>query len=189
MWNSCSRYQQFIFKHVILTSSNSLKEQFTQKILAPYWEHITTWSETRLVPCSDIHTSRSYYLKDPDFALVMAKTLSVQRCTLYALNGRHLVYVAEEAEPGRGAQLGIFFQHSLAEICVVAAHAYFHANTICAHWGRKFQLVSVVPDVILRGALTGSYVLVSCQKHPALNSEQKTSTTLLFNSYNPTILQ
>ena len=49
------------------------------------------------------------YLKDPDVALIMAKTLSVQQCTLYALSGRHLVYVAEEAEPGRGAQLSFFF--------------------------------------------------------------------------------
>ena len=49
------------------------------------------------------------YLKDPDGALIMAKTLSVQRCTLAALDGHHLVYVAEEAEPGRGAQLKHFF--------------------------------------------------------------------------------
>ena len=41
--------------------------------------------------------------KDPDVALITAKTLSVQQCTLYALSGRHLVYVAEEAEPSRGA--------------------------------------------------------------------------------------
>ena len=45
---------------------------------------------------------KEVYLKDPDVALIKAKTLSVQRCTLYALKGRHLVYVAEEAEPGRG---------------------------------------------------------------------------------------
>ena len=31
--------------------------------------------------------------------------------------------------------------------------------------------------------------LVTCQKHPTLNGEQKTSTALLFNSYNPTVLQ
>ena len=31
--------------------------------------------------------------------------------------------------------------------------------------------------------------LVTRQKHPALNGEQKTSTTLLFNNYSPTILQ
>ena len=31
--------------------------------------------------------------------------------------------------------------------------------------------------------------LITCQEHPALNSDQKTSTTLLFNNYNPTILQ
>ena len=52
---------------------------------------------------------KEVYLKDPDVALITAKTLSVQRCTLYALNGRHLVYVVEEAEPGRGAQLDFFF--------------------------------------------------------------------------------
>ena len=52
------------------------------------------------------------YVKDPDVALITAKTLSVQRCTFYALNGRHLVYVAEEAEPGRGAKLGFFFFNS-----------------------------------------------------------------------------
>ena len=31
--------------------------------------------------------------------------------------------------------------------------------------------------------------LVTCQKHPAFNGEQKTSMTLLFNNYSPTILQ
>ena len=31
--------------------------------------------------------------------------------------------------------------------------------------------------------------LVTRQKHPTLNSEQKTSTTLIFTNYNPTILQ
>ena len=50
------------------------------------------------------------YLKDPDVALIMAKTLSVQRCTRYALNGCHLVNIAEEAEPGRDAQLEFFFK-------------------------------------------------------------------------------
>ena len=30
---------------------------------------------------------------------------------------------------------------------------------------------------------------INCQKHPALNGEQKTSTTLLFNNYSPKILQ
>ena len=31
--------------------------------------------------------------------------------------------------------------------------------------------------------------LINRQKHPALNGEQKTSTTSPFNTYNPTILQ
>ena len=52
---------------------------------------------------------KEVYLKDPDGALITAKTLSVQRCTLYAFNGRHIVYVAEEVKPGRGAQLERFF--------------------------------------------------------------------------------
>ena len=37
------------------------------------------------------------------------KTLSVQRCTLYALDNRHLVFAVEEAEPGRGDQIEIIF--------------------------------------------------------------------------------
>ena len=40
------------------------------------------------------------------------KNLIVQQCTLYALSGRHLVYIVEEAEPGSGAQLGFFFLNS-----------------------------------------------------------------------------
>ena len=46
------------------------------------------------------------YLKDLDVTLIMAKT----RCTRYALNGCHLVNIAEEAEPGRDAQLEFFFK-------------------------------------------------------------------------------
>ena len=61
------------------------------------------------------------YLKDLDGALITAKTLSVQRCTLYALNGRHLVYVAEEAEPSRGAQLGLVFFLIATETTVLGA--------------------------------------------------------------------
>ena len=38
---------------------------------------------------------KEVYLKDPDGALITAKTLSVQRCTLYVPDGPHLVYVVE----------------------------------------------------------------------------------------------
>ena len=64
------------------------------------------------------------YLKDPYVALITAKTLSVQRCTFYTLNGPHLVYVAEEAEPGRGAQLGFFFFKIATETTAPAAEPY-----------------------------------------------------------------
>ena len=63
-------------------------------------------------------------LKDLDVALITAKTLSVQRCTLHALIGRHLFYLAEEAEPGRGAQLGFFFKIA-TETTAPAAESYY----------------------------------------------------------------
>ena len=48
--------------------------------------------------------AKEVYLKGPVCVLKTAKLLSVQRCTLCVLNGSHLSYVAEEAEPG-GARL------------------------------------------------------------------------------------
>ena len=44
--------------------------------------------------------AKEVYLKGPVCVLKTAKTLSAQRCTLCVLNGSHLSYVAEEAEPG-----------------------------------------------------------------------------------------
>ena len=64
------------------------------------------------------------YLEDPDVALITAKTLSAQRCTLYALNGRHLVYVAEEAELGRSAQFGLKKKKKATETTAPAAEPY-----------------------------------------------------------------
>ena len=44
--------------------------------------------------------AKEVYLKGPVCVLKTAKTLSAQRCTLCVLNGGHLSYLAEEAEPG-----------------------------------------------------------------------------------------
>ena len=67
--------------------------------------HTGTWL------CSNIHTIRTYSLylakrKDPDGV----KPQSVDRCTLFILNGRHLSYVAKEA--GLRTTL-VHFPHSL----------------------------------------------------------------------------
>ena len=43
--------------------------------------------------------AKEVYLTGPVCVLKTAKPLSVQRCTLCVLNGSHLSYVAEEAEP------------------------------------------------------------------------------------------
>ena len=53
-------------------------------------------NDLRLDQCRVLISILPVYLKDPDVALITAKTLSVQRCTLHALNARHLIYVAEE---------------------------------------------------------------------------------------------
>ena len=63
------------------------------------------------------------YLKDLEGALITAKKLSVQQCTLNALNSYHLVYVAEEAEPGRGTELE-FFLMKATETTAPAAEPY-----------------------------------------------------------------
>ena len=108
---------------------------------------------------------KEVYLKDADGALITAKMPSVQRCTLYALDGRRLVYVANEVKPGRGAQFEHFFLNGYWDDSACSGDILQDCRTVIVKkWSRRCLLFTVQSRVVasvISGKSTTEYLIWS----------------------------